>query len=143
MFASCSSLATPPELPATTMATRCYQNMFQSCTSLTSAPELPSTTLADRCYLYMFHGCSSLVSAPELPATTLATYCYYAMFQNCSSLNSIKIGYTGNFSGTGVPTYTFNLWVSGVASSGTFYYNGSDTTRGTSAIPTGWTIQSF
>ena len=43
--------------------------------------------------------------------------------------------YTGNFS-----TTDFNYWVSGVASSGTFYYNGSDTTHGVSAIPEGWTV---
>jgi hypothetical protein len=65
------------------------------------------------------------------------------MFLGCSSLNSIKIGYTGNFSGTGVPTDAFYFWVSGVAASGTFYYNGSDTHSGVSAIPRGWTVQTF
>lgn len=65
------------------------------------------------------------------------------MFYGCSSLNSIKIGYTGNFSGTGVPTNAFNNWVNGVASSGDFYYGGSDTTTGASAIPTGWTVKKF
>ena len=34
----------------------------------------------------------------------------------------------------------FGNWVSGVAKSGTFHYNGSDTTTGASAIPTGWTV---
>ena len=34
--------------------------MFKSCTSLTSAPELPATTLADRCYSSMFESCQSL-----------------------------------------------------------------------------------
>ena len=65
------------------------------------------------------------------------------MFNDCSSLNSIKIAYTGNFSGTGVPLNAFNYWVNGVASTGTLYYNGSDTTRGTSAIPENWTVQTF
>ena len=60
------------------------------------------------------------------------------MFDGCSSLNTIKIAYTGSFS-----TTYFNNWVNGVAASGTFYYNGSDTTTGVSAIPTGWTVQSF
>ena len=57
------------------------------------------------------------------------------MFYNCSSLNEIRIDYTGNFS-----TTYFNNWVYGVAASGTFYYQGSDTTTGVSAIPSGWTV---
>ena len=84
-----------------------------------------------------------MTTAPELPATTLVSMCYYNMFNNCSSLNEIKIAYTGNFSGTGVPTYAFAGWVNGVAASGTFYYNGSDTTTGISKIPEGWTVQTF
>ena len=63
------------------------------------------------------------------------------MFYGCNSLNSIKIAYTGNFSGSGVPPYAFNEWVYNVSSTGTFYYDGSDTTTGNSAIPTGWEVQ--
>ena len=47
-------------LPATTLATQCYEGMFQSCTSLTTAPSLPATTLAARCYYDMFNGCTNL-----------------------------------------------------------------------------------
>ena len=47
-------------LPATTLATYCYNYMFRECTSLTTAPELPATTLVDNCYNYMFQGCTSL-----------------------------------------------------------------------------------
>ena len=107
-------------------------------TSLTIAPTLPATTLADNCYNGMFRECSSLTTAPELPATILASDCYRQMFQSCSNLNTITLGYTGNFSST-----YFNSWVKDVAASGTFYYNGSDTTTGTSAIPTGWTITPY
>ena len=117
-----------------TLTEWCYFNLFQNCVSLTSAPKLPATTLASNCYANMFNGCTSLTTAPELPATTLAYYCYGSMFNGCSNLNTIKLGYTGNFS----PDY-FGNWVSGVASTGTFYYNGTDTTTGESAIPTGWT----
>lgn len=60
------------------------------------------------------------------------------MFYRCSNLNTITLGYTGNFAGA--PATAFNGWVNGVAASGTFYYNGSDTTTGTSAIPSGWTV---
>ena len=143
MFYGCTSLTTAPELPATVLSDGCYHHMFYGCTSLTTAPELPATVLSDGCYHYMFYGCTSLAEAPELPATTLTKGCYNWMFYRCRSLNTIKIAYTGNFSGDGVPENAFTTWVDGVASTGTFYYNGSDTTRGTYAIPENWTIQSF
>ena len=37
-------------LPATTLATRCYNSMFFGCTSLTTAPKLPATSMEERCY---------------------------------------------------------------------------------------------
>ena len=86
MFYSCTSLTTAPELPATTLAGYCYSGMFDSCTSLVTAPELPATTLANSCYAFMFDGCTSLTTAPELPATTLAYNCYSNMFYYCSSI---------------------------------------------------------
>ena len=86
MFNGCTSLATPPELPATILTDRCYSMMFEGCTSLEQAPELPATTLADSCYYQMFNRCTSLEQAPALPATTLADYCYYGMFKYCTSL---------------------------------------------------------
>ena len=138
MFNGCESLTSAPDLPATTLASNCYNSMFNRCTSLTSAPELPATTLADRCYNSMFFKCTSLTTAPELPATTLAAWCYASMLNGCTNLNTIKLGYNGIFADA--PSNAFRGWVSGVASTGTFYYNGSDTTRGTSAIPQGWTV---
>ena len=72
MFFNCTSLTTPPDLPATTLGFRCYWNMFAGCTSLTRAPNLPATTLTDYCYATMFNGCTSLTSAPVIKATTLA-----------------------------------------------------------------------
>ena len=74
--------------------------MFQGCTSLASAPALPATTLADDCYNGMFFGCTSLASAPALPATTLASGCYSSMFANCSSLSSVEVAFTAWTSGT-------------------------------------------
>ena len=138
MFDGCSYLTTAPELPATTLDSNCYSGMFKGCTSLTTAPELPATTLANYCYSDMFNGCTSLTTAPELPATTLANYCYLGMFSGCKKLNTITLGYAGNFADA--PLNAFANWVNDVASTGTFYYNGSDTTRGVSAIPTGWTV---
>ena len=86
MFDYCTSLTKTPVLPATTLAQCCYRFMFYRCTSLTTAPELPVTTLANFCYAYMFKGCTNLRTAPELPATTLAIYCYAYMFDGCTSL---------------------------------------------------------
>lgn len=86
LFNSCSSLTTPPSLPATTLTTGCYQQMFYWCTWLTTPPELPAATLENYCYFYMFYWCSSLTTLPELPATTLAYSCYYAMFAWCTNI---------------------------------------------------------
>ena len=60
------------------------------------------------------------------------------MFKGCTNLNTITLGYTGNFADA--PKFAFNNWVSGVSSTGNFYYNGSDTTTGNNAIPTGWSV---
>lgn len=122
---------------------QCFSRLFYLCTSLTKPPELPATTLSDYCYFNMFNSCTSLEEAPMLPSTTLAPSCYLYMFQSCTSLKSIKIAYFGNFSGTGVPSGAFNEWVNNVSSTGTFYYNGSSTSRGSSAIPSNWNVQTF
>ena len=88
LFKDCAVLTSAPDLPATTLADKCYFNMFSGCTSLTSAPELKATTLENSCYGIMFEGCTSLTAAPELKATTLATSCYNSMFSGCISLTS-------------------------------------------------------
>ena len=88
MFDGCASLTAAPDLPATTLAQFCYSGMFYNCASLTAAPNLPATTLANYCYKGMFHSCASLTTAPNLPATTLANYCYSDMFYGCASLTA-------------------------------------------------------
>ena len=87
LFQDCSSLVKAPELPATTLTERCYQNLFVSC-GLTEPTALPATTLAVRCYQNLFNGCSNLTSAPELPATTMVDNCYANMFYGCSKLTT-------------------------------------------------------
>ena len=138
MFDRCTSLTTAPVLPATTLAQSCYYSMFQNCTSLTTAPELPATTLADYCYKYMFMYCSSLTTAPELPASTLAYSCYSGMFLGCTNLNYIKCLATDISASDCIYS-----WVKGVASTGTFVKKSNMTSwrTGTSGIPTGWTVQ--
>ena len=141
MFQGCRSLTTVPSnyLPVTTLAEGCYRNMFFGCTSLTIAPSLPATALADNCYLYMFYNCTSLTTAPSLPATTLAYGCYQYMFQNCSSLNRIECNADTYYSSSTAAT---GYWVVGVAASGKFIKNSSNTwwTTGVNGIPTGWTV---
>ena len=141
MFEGCTSLTTAPVLPATTLATRCYSSMFAGCTGLTTAPSiLPATTLAESCYQYMFSGCESLTTAPELPAINFAEGCYSNMFNGCNSLNYIKCLANAMHS----DFYTFK-WVDDVASAGTFVKNTSMSgwTRGTSGIPSGWTVENY
>ena len=68
-----------------------FCSLFGGCSVLTSAPELPAKTLADRCYHQMFSYCTNLVSAPVLPATTLAKFCYVLMFNNCKKLSTVTM----------------------------------------------------
>jgi hypothetical protein len=111
--------------------------MFNGCTGLATAPALPATTLATACYQYMFNGCTGLTTAPALPATTLATSCYNYMFQNCTKLSSIEVSFT---SWTQASSQT-TAWVDGVASSGTFTKPTALATEyGEHRIPTGWTV---
>ena len=126
-------------LPAKNITTQCYRNMFIGCTSLTTAPELPATTLSEGCYMNMFLGCSALVKGPVLPAPILTQQCYQGLFNNCSNLTYIKCLAT-NITATNCT----NLWVSGVASTGTFVKDASMTgwTTGASGIPSGWTVVS-
>ena len=68
-----------------------FSYLFYDCSVLTSAPELPATTLADKCYSYMFHNCTSLTSAPKLSAIELAVGCYCRMFWGCENLSSVTM----------------------------------------------------
>ena len=92
MFANCTLLTVPPDLPAMTLANSCYQSMFENCISLMTAPELPVTDLSNysNCYLQMFEGCTSLTAAPNLPATALSQNCYCSMFNGCTSLTEFQ-----------------------------------------------------
>lgn len=116
--------------------------MFQDCTNLTKAPkEIAAKTVTSSNWPMagMFKGCTSLTKSPYFRFTSVnSSTAFQEMFQNCSNLNEIKLDYTGSF-GDG----NWTNWVSGVPATGTFYYNGSYTGRGTNAIPTGWTITPF
>ena len=85
-FSGCTSLLTPPDLPAEVLTKNCYSSMFSGCTNLRKAPELPAEVLADGCYSSMFAQCGSLQDAPVLPAEVLAKSCYSSMFSGCTDL---------------------------------------------------------
>lgn len=151
MFHSCISLTTAPELPATTLADSCYEQMFYGCKSLTTAPALPATTLAIECYRMMFMSCTSLTTAPELPATEFpyvdvngfnGSGCYAFMFNGCTKLNYVKamILEVGHSTLSSSPTHR---WLYKVSSTGTFVKNSAATWTdvGAHAVPSGWTIQ--
>lgn len=137
MFQGCTSLTTAPELPSTTLGTFCYNYMFLNCTSLVTAPQLPSTTLIFACYTGMFTNCTSLVTAPELPATTLVSRCYFNMFDGCKNINYIKCLATDISA-----SLCITNWVTNVALSGIFIKTAGmeNWPTGTSGIPEGWTV---
>ena len=133
LFLGCTSLTKAPVLPATTLATDCYEFMFQGC-QLTKAPELPATKLVYGCYASMFQFCLSLTKAPELPATTLADYCYYGMFSGCQSLKEVRVSATKTARGA------LDHWLENVSATGDFYCDPNATIfpTGDSGIPKNW-----
>lgn len=90
LFVDCDILISAPDLPATELASYCYEGMFQNCTNLVDGPdELPATHLPESCYAYMFSRCYKLEEVPEMPTTTQVTveeYCCSLMFYECQSI---------------------------------------------------------
>ena len=111
MFNGCTSLTNAPELPATTLVVYCYSGMFLGCTNLTTAPSLPATTIHNNCYSNMFKNCTSLTTAPSLPATTMKDHCYTAMFQGCTSLTTAPA-----LSATSLDNYCYSYMFDGCTS---------------------------
>lgn len=88
--------------------------LFQDSKTLINANTLTlsATTLTNYCYQSMFSSCINLTQvATILPATTLAPKCYYNMFNSCKSLQI----------GAELPSLYLEK-------------------RGTSGIPSNWTV---
>ena len=68
-----------------------FGSLFFNNTVLVTAPELPATTLASECYDYMFCGCTALTEAPVLPAEVLSHACYNGMFARCTNLSEVTM----------------------------------------------------
>ena len=80
-------------LPATTLASSCYDTMFKDCVGLTAAPALPAPTLTGQCYQKMFYGCSGLTTTPVLNVDCGGKGdCMAYMFQGCSKLTTVADG---------------------------------------------------
>lgn len=132
-FRDCTNLTTASFKCAKqdgTMLDSCYERMFLGCSSLTTPPELPAMNLGAHCYQAMFSGCTSLVNAPVLPATTLATGCYDRMFGSyeyytgnypaCTSLARIQMAAPYTHDWDGVTQHPLRNWAAGITQTGTF-----------------------
>lgn len=137
-FAECTNLVKAPDLPATNLASTCYNSMFYNCSNLINGPSsLPATNTYANCYDRMFYNCSKLENAPEILCSSMVIRSCREMFYGCSSLSYIKCLAT-NISATDC---TLN-WVNGVAATGTFVKDPNMTSwsTGTSGIPSGWQV---
>lgn len=165
MFLGCSKLVKACELPCTDIKKGAYDGMFQLCTVLTEicsvlpmlevpenayymmfeksgiteTPVIEGTKMGKQSAKRMFYQCPNLVKANKITSTTgLGSGFlngYTDMFNGCSNLNEITVGFTS------WGTAMTSTWVTGVASTGTFYCPSALTkTFGNNNIPTGWTV---
>ena len=110
MFKNCTEMTTAPsELPALTMASKCYLGMFNGCSKLTKVPsKLPATTLAESCYSQMFKNCSSLVTPPsEICGLAMENSCFVGMFDGCSAMTTAPVISATRINGTNCCTFMF------------------------------------
>lgn len=84
-YGDCGTLINSEGGPNILMPPNSFRGLFESCSTLKTPPELPALNLSENCYRTMFYG-TGIVSSPVLPAKNLVTNCYYGMFQNSASL---------------------------------------------------------
>ena len=87
----------------------------------------------------MFSDCTSIVEIPEgwyLPAQTTDESSCRGMFYGCSKLQKMAVAYSGT-----ITTSHWQYFLSGVKSTGTFYYSKNQTKENIqSIVPSGWTL---
>ena len=156
MFSGCRAMTQPP---ANYNVTGCAKNacysMFQDCINLRSAPIgffSATANTFEGCYRSAFYNCLSLVEAPEITLkTNTGTNGLNSTFYNCVSLRYIK---THLKAWTGCSNWTYGLrtalsdiyqpFTNGGGGKRVFVCPSDATmTRGTSAIPTNWDIETF
>lgn len=122
----------------TTIGSNGLALMFSGCSNLLETPEtLPASTLGEGAYFGMFKNCPIEI-APKILATSITSnYVLQDMFYGCSSLNNVTCMIV-NDSGAA----TFDGWLNGVSSTGTFYKSSNSTlfAPGQNGIPSGWTV---
>jgi hypothetical protein len=84
MFNGCTSLTSAPELPATTLANYCYNNMFKNCTKLNYIKAMFTTTPSDS---YTYNWVSGVASTGTFIKNANATW-------NVTGVNGIPEGWT-------------------------------------------------
>lgn len=114
-----------------------YMSMFANCTTLLTPPQLPAMEVKDMCYSYMFRGCTSLKRSPILRATNLEYHCYANMFENCTNLKHITMFGTKNIT-KGLENWVKNVSSKGVFVKNK---NATWDVYGDSGIPQQWIIQ--
>ena len=135
MFYYCTSLTSVGDLSnwdVSNVTNMC--KMFQGCTGLTSL-DLSNWDVSNVTNMgYMFSSCYSLTSLDLSNWDTSEVTNMDSMFYYCRNLTEIKMG--GDVSNVTDVSSMF----SGVASSGTFYYNSAyDYSNIIAKLPTGWT----
>ena len=136
----CSGLVLPEIVPYNS-PDQMFGYMFAQCDRLTQAPELPATTLASSCYQDMFVGCTSLTQAPELPATTLASNCYSNMFSGCTKIDHILWKSRTIPSSTYCNSWLNGVSATGTFEYTDPELDASSISRDASGVPAGWTIK--
>ena len=111
LFEGCSTLVTPPELPATTISQSCYRFMFRNCSKLNKLPKLPATNIPDTAYDSMFQGCSSI----KLSTTQTGEY------QTPYRIPTTGTGKTGMFSLTSMFVSTGGTFTESPSVNTTYY----------------------
>lgn len=85
-------LSAPPYLPATTMASQCYQHIFEGCAHITNIYNVLPASLtipssANNCCAEMFYGCKKLVDGGiTLAPNGMSQSCFNEFFRECTSL---------------------------------------------------------
>lgn len=144
MFENCISLVKALDLSLITQVYEgSFEYMYANCVNLIEAPGVLKHKTYSYLYRYMFYNCSNLITAPDLLSTSSSSYssAWQYMFSGCCKLSRIKWMYnTNSWPSNNATSY----WVSDVAPKGTFIKNKAATytiTKGTSTIPSGWTIE--
>ena len=121
-------------------AAKAFLRMFKNQANLRSHPYkdlvLPATILAEQCYREMVSGCTGLTRSAILDKAVGAENAYQWMYKGCSNLSEVTCYAEYN------STY-FENWLTGVASSGTFYTTTEHKTYWESFLSaniSGWTV---